>query len=104
MPRRPTHTPIERELLTLEAIALELADLRFMVSNADSPLAVLKVVHDSAEMLAVTRTAFADLKGLACLEANEAGWSYPQIADALSCSEPYVQQMVYRGRKVRNRT
>lgn len=64
-------------------------------------LGKLRAIHRSADLVGEVRSAFADLKGLAAVRANQEGNSYPEIARALDCSEPYVQQMIYRGRKVR---
>lgn len=71
------------------------------VLEAEDPLAAAVQVHDASDRINHIRTQFANMKGLAVLLANEDGNSYPRIAETLSCSEPYVQQMVYRGRRVR---
>lgn len=91
--------PMDAALTELADTAAELADLRRLLGSQD-PLQRLQTIHEMAAVLAVLRGTFADLKGLAAVEANAAGSSYPKIAAALDCSEPYVQQMIYRGRKV----
>ena len=90
-------TRLETALAELQEIATSIAELRYSAAGL-SALDRLAVIHESAGILATLRTSFADLKGMACLEANNEGASYPVIAAALGCSEPYVQQMIYRGR------
>lgn len=89
-------------LAAFGTFAEDLSEMQLRATSAETPLERLKAIHEGASTLGMARNAFADAKGLACLEANEAGLSYPTIAAALQCSEPYVQQMVYRGRKVRS--
>lgn len=107
MPRTATRrrsdqqTAVQLLLAALATFTEDLTSMEARVAGIDSPIERLKAIHEAAATLGLARNAFADAKGLACLEANEAGLSYPQIASALSCSEPYVQQMVYRGRRVR---
>lgn len=92
---------LHQRLVVLEGIANELAELRLAVEQAVGPDERLRLVHEAAVVVSDLRAAFADLKGLAAVELNESGVSYPKIAAALGCSEPYVQQMIYRGRRVR---
>lgn len=80
-----------------EALYALMVDVNKAVA-ADDPLAGLLLLHDASGNMRSVRALFADLKGVAAAQANDAGASYPAIARRLSCSEPYVQQMVYRGR------
>ena len=99
-PTPPAHPPaIDAVLVELEDACRHLAELRAWLAGQD-PLVQLRRVHEASATVAIMRATFSDLKGLVAVEANNAGNSYPKIADALDCSEPYVQQMIYRGRKV----
>lgn len=86
-----------------DAMADLLAAATAVVEVQDDPLARLRALHEASTMIMRIRSAFSDAKGAAAVNVHEGGLSYPRIAEALGCSEPYVQQMVYRGRRVGGR-
>lgn len=62
------------------------------------PEAVLAELHDMAAALHRIREGFADAKGVHAAAAKDT-LTHEQIGALLGVSKPYVQQMVYRGRK-----
>ena len=69
--------------------------------RSEAMLGRAKAINDLAPRVHDLRTFYADLKALAVADAASEGHSYQAIADALACSVPYVEQMVYRGRRIR---
>lgn len=59
----------------------------------------LAALNEMADDVEKAREAFADLKGVYATETKRTR-THGQIAELLSVSKPYVQQMVYRGRKL----
>lgn len=102
--------PTQNDLILLDSL-IDLYDamadlhavLTFVVEH-DSPIERLTALHRASECIKRIRSTFSDAKGAAAYLAHGDGMTYPAIAQALECSEPYVQQMIYRGRRVGGRS
>jgi len=95
-------TPLQtkRKLIKLALSLQALADQVDAIANSgDTPLAQLKSLHRLSGRVSKVRELFADTKGALASRAKD-DYTHEQIAEALNVSKPYVQQMVYRGRKV----
>lgn len=88
--RRRKIQQVHRQVSILLSALTEAAD-------QTDPLEQLNLLHAQAARVEAIRDSLADCKGAAASGAKGA-YTHKQIADRLSVSKPYVQQMVYRGR------